>query len=232
MTYVIGVDTGVRELPEADRQVHALADELNELALDDDVLFCTHLVRSGPFPHIAVSIALPLPDEAAARAAWLRLSAPGGAERGLALWSAREEDRPLTGWATDDRPPHDRPPHGRAPRDRPLRGPAALAGGAAVAAAEHGARTAGRAVRYPGHGALTGTLTVARLLATTAIERVTVIGAPGAPDRGTRLVTRGHVRPHWQAGRLTLATMPAAGGTLVPFEDPDPTRCCADHGVR
>ncbi|MFJ3019721.1 hypothetical protein ACIPH4_02030 [Streptomyces tendae] len=87
----------------------------------------------------------------------------------------------------------------------------------------------GRAVLYPGAAALTGTLTVAELLARSAIDRVTVLGTPHEPAPNTRLVTRDHVRPHWQGGRLVLAAMPAVGGTLVPFEDPDPTPCCADH---
>ncbi|MEU3253582.1 hypothetical protein [Streptomyces sp. NPDC006997] len=87
----------------------------------------------------------------------------------------------------------------------------------------------GRAVRYPGAAALTGTLTVAELLARSAITRVTVLGAPGAPDPGTPVVTADHVRPQWQRGDLVLTAQPASGGTLVPFEVPDPTPCCADH---
>ncbi|MDA4886680.1 hypothetical protein PFZ55_07240 [Streptomyces sp. MS2A] len=87
----------------------------------------------------------------------------------------------------------------------------------------------GRAVLFPGASALTGTLTLADLLARSAIDRVTVLGTPDEPAPDTLLVTRDHVRPHWQDGRLVLAAMPAVGGTLVPFEDPDPTPCCADH---
>ncbi|MGC0373911.1 hypothetical protein [Streptomyces sp. SAI-229] len=87
----------------------------------------------------------------------------------------------------------------------------------------------GRAVLYPGVRALTGTTTVAELLAGSAIDRVTVLGTPGPPDPGTRLVTRDHVRPQWQRDELVLAATPALGGTLVPFEAPDPTPCCADH---
>ncbi|KPC87768.1 hypothetical protein ADL35_07675 [Streptomyces sp. NRRL WC-3753] len=87
----------------------------------------------------------------------------------------------------------------------------------------------GRAVLFPGADVLTGTLTLAELLARSAIDRVTVLGTPGEPAPETRLVTREHVRPHWQDGRLVLAAMPATGGTLVPFEDPNPTPCCADH---
>jgi hypothetical protein len=87
----------------------------------------------------------------------------------------------------------------------------------------------GRAVLYPGADALTGTLTLAEVLERSAIDRVTVLGTPDAPLPDTRLVTREHVRPQWQDGRLVLAAMPAAGGVLVPFEHPDPTPCCADH---
>jgi hypothetical protein len=87
----------------------------------------------------------------------------------------------------------------------------------------------GRAVLYPGADRATGTLTLAELLARSAIDRVTVLGTPEEPGPDTRLNTRDHVRPHWQDGRLVLAAMPAAGGVLVPFEDPDPTPCCAVH---
>lgn len=87
----------------------------------------------------------------------------------------------------------------------------------------------GRAVIYPGVASLTGTLTIAELLARSAIDRVTVLGSPGQPAPDTLLVTHRHVRPQWQDGELTLTAMPAAGGTLVPFEVPDPTPCCADH---
>ncbi|MFE5394379.1 hypothetical protein ACFQ9U_07390 [Streptomyces sp. NPDC056568] len=87
----------------------------------------------------------------------------------------------------------------------------------------------GRAVLFPGAAGLTGALTLAELLARTAIDEVTVLGTPDAPSPDTLLVTREHVRPQWRDGRLVLTAMPAAGGTLVPFEDPDPTPCCADH---
>ncbi|WP_246204788.1 hypothetical protein [Streptomyces tailanensis] len=87
----------------------------------------------------------------------------------------------------------------------------------------------GRAVLYPGVSTLTGTLTIAELLSRSAIARVTVLGSPGQPPPDTVLVTRDHVRPHWHDGELVLTAMPAAGGTLVPFEVPDPTPCCADH---
>ncbi|MEU9353158.1 hypothetical protein AB0D65_19685 [Streptomyces griseoloalbus] len=87
----------------------------------------------------------------------------------------------------------------------------------------------GRAVLYPGAPSLTGTMTVAELLAGSAIDRVTVLGTPELPGPRTRMVTRDHVRPQWQRDALVLAATPAMGGTLVPFEAPDPTPCCADH---
>ncbi|MDW4908404.1 hypothetical protein RB628_24445 [Streptomyces sp. ADMS] len=89
--------------------------------------------------------------------------------------------------------------------------------------------TVGRAVVYPGVGSLTGTLTVGELLARSAIDRVTVLGSQGQPPPEQTMRTHDHVRPQWQGGELVLAAMPAVGGTLVPFEVPDPTPCCADH---
>ncbi|MGA4960923.1 hypothetical protein [Streptomyces pseudogriseolus] len=87
----------------------------------------------------------------------------------------------------------------------------------------------GRAVLYPGASRLTGTLTVGELLERSAIGRVTVLGSPLPPEPDTRMVTRDHVRPQWEGGVLVLAATPALGDTLVPFEAPNPTPCCADH---
>lgn len=96
------------------------------------------------------------------------------------------------------------------------------------AAAQHRAGRAGRAVLFPGVDRLTGTLTVAEVLATSAIDRVTVIGgAPPEPD--TLVETRDFVRPHWRNGALTLIATPAPSGRIAPFEVPNPTPCCADH---
>jgi hypothetical protein len=107
-------------------------------------------------------------------------------------------------------------------------GPPELAEAAAEAAREHAERSAGRAVVFPGAETLTGTLTVEELLAASAIDEVAVLGG-GPPDPTDRLDTRGHVRPEWRAGLLTLATMPGGGDLLVPFEVADPTPCCVDH---
>ncbi|MFJ2904022.1 MULTISPECIES: hypothetical protein [unclassified Streptomyces] len=87
----------------------------------------------------------------------------------------------------------------------------------------------GRAVLYPGATTLTGTVTLAELLSRSAITRVTVLGTPTQPAPHTRLLTRDHVRPHWHHDELVLTTMPAPADTLIPFEVPNPTPCCADH---
>ncbi|MFE2423132.1 hypothetical protein [Streptomyces hokutonensis] len=103
---------------------------------------------------------------------------------------------------------------------------------AAQAAAEHTARRSGRAVLFPGAEHLTGTVTLSDLLELTAIDEVIVVGATSgdAPDPATPVHTQNHVRPEWREGRLVLALVPAAGNTLAPFEVPNPTPCCADHG--
>ncbi|MEV0469763.1 hypothetical protein [Streptomyces prunicolor] len=101
---------------------------------------------------------------------------------------------------------------------------------AALAAAEHAARRSGRAVLYAGVERLTGTVTVADLLESTAIDQLTVVGAPlTTTDPTTPILTQDHVRPEWREGRLVLALVPAVGNTLAPFEVPNPTPCCADH---
>ena len=103
-----------------------------------------------------------------------------------------------------------------------------LQAGARAAAEQHAARSGGRAVRFPGSSALVGELPVADVLARTAVDRVLELGA-GEADPATVLVTRGFVRPRWTGGDLVLHVQPHRGGTLVPFESPDPTPCCADH---
>ncbi|MFF1682958.1 hypothetical protein ACFVYG_43860 [Streptomyces sp. NPDC058256] len=167
--YVIGVDTHLSALPEADHLLRALA---AELALPEGSFGCTHLVR-GDRRRVALSFAVP---------------------SGAVLDAVRE-------WLT--------------------------AKGYEVSPEAPDA--VGRAVLYPGVAELTDTLTVADLLSASAIDRVAVLGTPGEPAPDQPLVTRDHVRPEWRDGELVLAAMPAAGGTLVPFEVPDPTPCCADH---
>jgi hypothetical protein len=197
---VIGVDAGSANLREADHLIHHWVDRL---ALPPDTVGCTHLIRTGDRPHVALSFALP--DPAAAAAAWHRLTA-------LLAQDAEQ----TTGAALGE-----------------LRhGPAEAAHDAARAAEEQARRTGGRAVAYPGVQRLTGIAPLGLVLAHSAIERITLLGAPSGtdqPDPRTPVLTRDHVRPTWQNGELVLPLVPAAGGKLAPFEVPDPTPCCADH---
>jgi hypothetical protein len=102
--------------------------------------------------------------------------------------------------------------------------PAELSAAADAAAADQ----AGRAVLFPGWDALVGILTVEAVLASSAIDRVEVLGGgPASPS--AEVDTRDFVRPIYRGGELVLVTTPAAGGRLVPFESPNPTPCCADH---
>lgn len=101
--------------------------------------------------------------------------------------------------------------------------------GAALEAAQaHHHHTSGRVARFPGQHHLVGVLSVAELLATSAIEAIVVL-AGHPPDPATRIDTRGFVRPQWHGGRLTLHTVQAPNGMLAPFEVENPTPCCADH---
>jgi len=100
--------------------------------------------------------------------------------------------------------------------------------GARQAVTEHSARSAGRLVRFPGVDGLVGVVSIAEVLAS-AIDRVVVLG-DDRPPAEIALVTRDFVRPRWSGGELVLHTQPNKGGTLVPFETPNPTPCCGDHG--
>ncbi|GAA1500607.1 hypothetical protein [Streptomyces synnematoformans] len=75
--YVLGADSGLTELREADHLLHALA---GELRLPRTAYGCTHLVP-GERPRIAVSLALAGATDAAA--AWRWLTARGHAVAGL-----------------------------------------------------------------------------------------------------------------------------------------------------
>jgi hypothetical protein len=86
----------------------------------------------------------------------------------------------------------------------------------------------GRAVLFPGVAHLVGALSVAEVLALSAIDRVEVLGGE-TPDPSAPLDTGGFVRPQWRDGELVLTTVPAVGGRLVPFETRNPTPCCSSH---
>lgn len=101
-------------------------------------------------------------------------------------------------------------------------------GGAWAAVAAAASRTSGRLVLFPGHERLTGSLTVAEVLAVGGVDEVHVLGGGTLPGR-TVVDTRGFVRPRLEGGRVRLLVQPAADGVMVPFERADPHRCCEDH---
>jgi hypothetical protein len=86
----------------------------------------------------------------------------------------------------------------------------------------------GRAFIFPGSDTLTGVIPVADLLSGTAVEAVLLMGG-GTADPQAELDTQDFVRPVFRDGRLVLLTRPGTGDRLLPFEQPNPTPCCADH---
>jgi hypothetical protein len=133
-----------------------------------------------------------------------------------ALWALLEQALPGQNWDGDS---------ARCVGERRT-GPASLRQTAWEAAEAHRTRVSGRAVHFPGAGRLTGDVTVDDILRWTAIDEVRVL-AHGQASREAVVVTRDFVRPRWSTGLLVLDVQPAAGGTLVPFEVPNPTPCCA-----
>lgn len=93
----------------------------------------------------------------------------------------------------------------------------------------HRDQSGGRLFAFPGAAEVTGPMTVAALLAATAIDAVVVLGQVPPPAPDTVLDPQGFLRPHLEQGRVMLAARPAAGGILVPFEQATPTPCCAGH---
>ena len=81
---------------------------------------------------------------------------------------------------------------------------------------------------FPGHERLTGTVTVREMIGTTAINQVRGLADtfPGLEDR---VDTQEFVRPLVEDGRVVLVVRPGHRAGLVPFEQPNPTPCCADH---
>jgi len=111
---------------------------------------------------------------------------------------------------------------------RDFDGPPELRDGLEAAVVAHRSQTAGRVVVFPGDHVLLGTVSVADVTLWSGIDRVEMV--TGEPvDAGIPLVTRDFLRPRWDAGALVLHVQTAVGGTVVPFETPFPTPCCADH---
>lgn len=107
-------------------------------------------------------------------------------------------------------------------------GPPELAGGLSQATHAHATRTSGRVVVFPGDHVLLGTVSVADATMWSDIDRVELVtGEPAGP--GIALMTRDFLRPRWVGGDLVLHVQAAVGGSVVPFETPFPTPCCAHH---
>ena len=93
----------------------------------------------------------------------------------------------------------------------------------------HAGRRGGRLFAFPGAERLVGTMTVGELLAVSAVEQVVMIGAREPVAAEQPIDTQGYVRPDFADGVVRLVVRPAAGGLVIPFEQPHPTPCCADH---
>ncbi|AKT52909.1 hypothetical protein ADJ73_15045 [Arsenicicoccus sp. oral taxon 190] len=209
-TVVVGLDPVAATVREADH----LAEHLGELltSLGHATIVSTHLVPG-----------------------------PGGASSHLALsvrWCSRPPGEPELAAITDRLCARLVPETAAAGADeigaatgRPgqwRRGYPALAATAADVAALARAGADGRAVVYPGREHLVGDLTVAELVQRSAVDAVE--GIAGTTVTAASVVrTRDFVRPVWREGRLVLPVQPAAGDTVVPYENPAPTPCCADH---
>jgi hypothetical protein len=100
--------------------------------------------------------------------------------------------------------------------------------GLRLATTEAFARSGGRSVRFPGWAGIVGSPTVAEVLASSAIDRLEVLG--GTPANPTDVLhSRDFVRPLWRRGELVLPVLPAGAGAIAPFEVPNPTPCCGEH---
>jgi len=206
MSYVVGLDVGHRTVPAADSWIHIAVATLGR---EPSLIACTHLT-ARPFPHVIVTLSGPTPPEVVAQRLrpYLRhcpsRSFSPGEIRSLSPDTVGTVGNPL------------RVDTASRPADTE----------AELAAQDHILRRYGRAVIYPGADRLTGTMRVEEVLAESAIERITVFdGAPpGAvdPPGDAKIDTRGHVRPQWSRGLLTLLVIPAADGLLVPYEGPPP----------
>ncbi len=93
----------------------------------------------------------------------------------------------------------------------------------------HLMQTSGRLFVFPGSTFLSGRMSVGRLLEFSVIDEVRLVGSVERVDHGTVVDTQDYVRPAMVDGSVRLVLRPAVGGVLVPFEQPNPTPCCADH---
>jgi len=107
-------------------------------------------------------------------------------------------------------------------------GPPELRAGLEAAITSHVDQTGGRVVVFPGDHLLVGTVDTHQVTSQSDVDRVVLVTGGEVAD-ARPLVTRNFLRPLWHDGDLVLHVQEAIGGTLVPFETPSPTPCCADH---
>lgn len=218
------VDLGLRHERDADALVASVLAGLPEAGSDPTA--STHQVGRAGSRHVAVALTV------AAGAAVLvreRLLAAGVGAPAAAVLAAEwaDPDAKVAGRVDPDAVAGGSG-HGDVLLDAGTPDPQ-LVDGARQAALEHRTRSRGRVLRFPGWSRLVGEVTVEQVLAS-AIDRVVVL-AGVEPVGTTRLVTRDFVVPRWEVGQLVLHTQPNRGGTLVPFETPNPTPCCQDHAL-
>lgn len=207
--WVVGLDPACTTLREADHLAWCLLESLGAAGVDEPgLLVTTHHVPGPPGGAAHTALAVGLSASPAPRAREL-------VERLLRVCVEHSAAASVTevGCSTD----------GEA-----LSGLPVLAAGSRTAAEQQRTGEAGRAVVFSGVGALGTSVTVGQLLATTAVDAVLELGSHETVDPSTLVHTRDHVRPVLREGRLVLDVQPAVGG-LVPFENPNPTPCCADH---
>ncbi len=221
---VLGVDLGSDDALDAEGVIARAAQRLEAAGASDGLWICTYAVDVPDGRHAAFAVSIDPPVEQ---------SDDGGQGARLLLTELVREAFSADGLDFEVSDHDHRAPRLSAPvvaetADEPLAPPGSdPAAGARAAIRAHAAKAHGRAVVYPGVAALTGTVTVAELL-DTRIEHVRSLdGRPVAHD--DRVHTRDFVRPRWVEGHLVLHVQPGPGGDLVPFEEPNPHRCCAAH---
>lgn len=92
----------------------------------------------------------------------------------------------------------------------------------------HAGRRGGRLFAFPGSD-IAGRTSVGELVAGSAIDQVVMVGHRERVADDQVIDTQGHLRPEQVDGLVRLVVRPAAGGLIVPFEQPSPTPCCAAH---
>ena len=212
---ILGVDGWSRHDEDADHLAHVVREVVRRHLGDDAVgrtVLATHEVRLGR-AHSAVSCVVPGLDGPG-------LDGPRPPARTMALVEALAGLVPASGAVAATAPGlPDGISHGH---------DSTALTGAWVAVAAAATRTSGRLVHFPGEDVLTGRLTVAEVLAGSAVDEVVVVG--GSPHTRTTVVdTFDFVRPRLEAGRVRLLVQPGADGVVVPFEREHPHRCCEDH---